>query len=785
MKPKAMPLTGKAVGVLLIAAPALVLPTAAPAYAAAPVNTAPAVVPALQQWTGGSGRVALSDNSRIVTPTGSTAQLQQLAAKAVGDATELTGLHLTAATGTVAAGDVLLKIDAAADFGAVLPALKPEAYRIDVTGSQVTVTAAAQQGAVNGVNTLLQTVVGSADHRSVPVGSAVDYPNYAVRGFMLDVGRRYFTPEFIRSYIRWMGYQKLNTLQLHLNDNEINPPGGNWSLAKSAFRLQSDNPAFAGLAATDGVYTRADWDSFEDTAAAAGVTLVPEIDAPGHARAFTKFRPDLGLYGGNSDHLDLGKPATTDFMKSVYAEFIPWFRGTNVHIGADEYDKAYVGQYQTYINTIAPYVRSLGKQVSIWGSFARMSGGGAGYDSNMTVNSWNNGWYGPKQAIADGYNVINSNDSLLYVVPFATYYHPQGLDGQSIFNTWEPNVFPGDQTLAKQDPHLLGAMPAVWNDLVNASYTELQVHGLVEKSFPALAQKMWSGTKAGTDYQAFLTTVRAVGQGPGTSYLPNTLGSNDVTSDLALGRTTTASSTEIPQWQASNATDALADTRWASAHTDSQWLQVDLGSVRRISSAKLTWEAAYAKDYDLQVSTDGTTWTTVSQRRGLTGPTADQITFPATDARYVKMQGITRGTTYGYSLYSIDVRGAADLAAGKPASASSSETSWLTPEQAFDNNGTTRWSSERTDNQWLQVDLGSTQTVSSASLAWEVAYAKDYDLQVSTDGTTWTTVSQQRGHTAAGTDNVTFAPASARYVRMQGITRGTGYGYSLYSLRLS
>ncbi|WP_030387480.1 discoidin domain-containing protein [Streptomyces sp. NRRL S-241] len=785
MTSKAISLTGKAICILSIAATTLALPTAAPAHAAPPANTAPPVLPAIQQWTGGSGRVVLGDQSRIVTPAGSTPQLQQLAGKVVSDTAELTGLHLTAATGTAAAGDVLLKIDPAADFGAVLPALKPEAYRIDVSGGKATVTAAGQQGAINGATTLLQIVVGSADHRSLPVGSAVDFPNYAVRGFMLDVGRRYFTPEFIRSYIKWMGYQKLNTLQIHLNDNEITPPNGDWSQAKSAFRLQSDNPAFAGLAATDGVYTRADWDSFEDAAAAAGVTLVPEIDAPGHARAFTKFKPELGLNGGNSDHLDLSKPASTDFMKSVYAEFTPWFRGPNVHIGADEYDKAYVGQYKTYINTIAPYVRSLGKQVSIWGSFSTMSGGGAGYDPDLTVNSWNNGWYGPKKAIADGYDVINSNDNQLYVVPFANYYHGQGLDGQWIFNSWEPHVFPGDQTLAKQDPHLLGAMPAVWNDLVRANYTELQVHGLVEKSFPALAQKMWSGTKAGTDYQAFLNTTRAVGQGPGTAHLPDTLGSNDVTSDLARGRSTTASSTDAAPLQASNATDGLPDTRWSSKYTDDQWLQVDLGSVRRISTATLTWEAAYAKDYDLRVSTDGTTWTTVSQRRGLTGPTADQITFPATDARYVRMQGIKRGTAYGYSLYGIDVRGAADLAAGKPATASSSETPWLTPELAFDNNGATRWSSERTDNQWLQVDLGSAQTVSGASLTWEVAYAKDYDLQVSTDGTTWTTVSQQRGHTAAGTDNLTFTPTDARYVRMQGIKRGTGYGYSLYSLRLS
>ncbi|MEU3465565.1 discoidin domain-containing protein [Streptomyces sp. NPDC006733] len=782
---RALHQSARATGVLLVAASLLVLPTAVPAHAAAPANPAPAVVPALQQWTGGTGRVVLSDTSRLVTPIGATAPLRQLATKTVSDAAELTGLHLTAATGTAAAGDILLTVDPTADFGAALPNLKAEAYRLEITSGKITITAGGQQGAIHGVTTLLQTVVGSADHRSLPTGAAVDFPNYPVRGFMLDVGRRYFTPEFVRSYIRWMGYQKLNTLQIHLNDNEISPPGGNWSLAQSAFRLQSDNPAFAGLAATDGVYTRADWDSFEDTAAAVGVTLIPEIDAPGHARAFTKFRPELGLNGGNSDHLDLGKPATTTFMKSLYAEFTPWFRGPHVHIGADEYDKAYVNQYQSYINTIAPYVRSLGKQVSIWGSFSTMSGGGSGYDPDLTVNSWNNGWYGPRQAIADGYHVINSNDSLLYVVPFATYYHGQGLDGASIFNSWEPNVFPGDQTLAKQDPHLLGAMPAVWNDLVHASYTELQVHALIEKSFPALAQKMWSGTQAGTDYPAFLNTVRAIGQGPGTTYLPDTLGSNDVHADLALGRTTTASSTETPTLQPSNATDGLPDTRWASAATDNQWLQVDLGSVRSITSATLTWEAAFAKDYDLQLSTDATTWTTVSQQRGHTTAGTDTLTFPPTNARYARMQGITRATTYGYSLYSLDVRGAGDLAAGKPAAASSSETPWFTPELAFDNNGTTRWASAYSDNQWLQVDLGSVHSLRSASLAWETAFAKDYDLQLSTDATTWTTVSQQRGHTTAGTDTLTFPPTNARYARMQGITRATTYGYSLYSLRLT
>ncbi|MFD9792014.1 discoidin domain-containing protein [Streptomyces sp. NPDC059070] len=782
-------LAGMALGCLLAVgtAPILPAPSAAAADGAhsAPLNIAPAVVPALQQWSAGTGRVALTARSRIVTPPDASVQLKQTAHQLGLDIEKLVALRLETATGAPEPGDVTMRIDPSAHFGNVLPQLKQEAYRLDVNAGRVTITAGGQPGAVNGAHTLLQALVSSPDRRSVPVGTAVDYPNYAVRGFMLDVGRRYFTPEFLRSYIRWMGYQKLNTLQIHLNDNEIGAPGGDWSKAQSAFRLRTDNPAFAGLAAPDGSYTKADWDSFEDTAAAAGVTLIPEIDAPAHAAAFTKFRPDIGLRGGNSDHLDLGNPAATTFMKSVYSEFAPWFRGPSLHIGADEYEGKLVDQYKTYINTIAPYVRSLGKKVHVWGSFNMMSGGGAGYDPDLTVNSWNNGWYGPQQAIDDGYDVINSNDDLLYVIPHASNDHGYGLDGRQIFESWEPHVFPRGKSLTPQQPHLLGAMPAVWNDLVHTPYTEIEVHGMVEKSMAALAQKMWSGTKAGTDYQAFLNTVRGVGQGPGTSFLPDTLGSNSVSADLARGRTTTASSVESLRFQASNATDGITETRWSSARTDDASLTVDLGSVRRIASATLIWEAAYAKDYDLQVSVNGTDWTTVARRRGLTGPTTEKLSFPAVDARHVRMQGITRGTAYGYSLHELEVWGAGDLAAGRPATSSSDETAGLTADRAFDNNGTTRWSSGRSDDQWLQVDLGSVQTVTEATVVWEAAFAKDYDLEVSTNGTHWTTVASRRNRTSPDADDLHFPPTSARYVRMQGIERGTPYGYSIYELRLN
>ncbi|WP_316756391.1 discoidin domain-containing protein [Streptomyces herbicida] len=740
------------------------------------------VVPAIQEWTGGTGILKLRTMARVVTAPGASARLTQIAGQLVSDARELLGWSLTTATGTSAAGDIVLAVDVNASYGGALADLKGEAYRLAVN-DRVQITAGDEAGAYYGTRSLLQALLAASDQATLSQGTAIDYPNYPVRGFMLDVGRRFFTPKFITAYINWMGWLKLNTFHLHLNDNEINP--SDWSTAYQAFRLKTDNPAFAGLAAADGAYSRSDWDAFEDAAAANALTIIPEFDAPAHARAFTAFKPSIGMNGGKSDLLDLSNPDATAFMKSVFAEFTPWFRGPTVHMGADEYPTRLAGQYKTYVNTVAEYIRALGKKPAMWGSITSMSGSAAGYDRNIIVESWNDGWYGPKEALADGYQVINTNDSYLYVVPFASYYHPHGLDPASILADWEPHVFPDNETLTPQQPGLLGAMPAVWNDLVHATYTELDVHQLVGTYLAACSTKTWSGTKAGSDAGVFLGSAGTVGQGPGTSYLPNPL-ATPADPDLARGKATTTSSTETSAFPASYATDGSPATRWSSAYSNDQWLAVDLGSPQYLGRARLNWETAYGKDYDIQTSPDGSAWTTVASRRGLSGPGVDNLvlTHPVT-ARYVRMRGITRGTGWGYSLWAFEVRAPADQALRRPTSASSTETSAFPASYATDGLPSTRWSSAYTNDQWLAVDLGaSPQTYGSARLTWEAAYGKDYDIQTSPDGSAWTTVASRRGLAGPGTDTLTFAATTARYVRMHGITRGTRYGYSLYAFEV-
>ncbi|MEU0054883.1 discoidin domain-containing protein [Streptomyces sp. NPDC006334] len=125
-----------------------------------------------------------------------------------------------------------------------------------------------------------------------------------------------------------------------------------------------------------------------------------------------------------------------------------------------------------------------------------------------------------------------------------------------------------------------------------------------------------------------------------------------------------------------------------------------------------------------------------------------------------------------------------DLAKGAAATASSAEFSLFTsyaPGRAVDGDAGTRWASDWSDDQWLRVDLGATHLVSRVTLPWERAYGKAYRIELSTDGVNWRTAwSTTAGD--GGLDTARFTATPARYVRVQGVTRGTEWGYSLHEL---
>src|SRR5262245_20804854 len=212
----------------------------------------------------------------------------------------------------------------------------------------------------------------TAGHRTLPRGVARDWPQQRERGYMLDAGRKYYSPDFIVQTIHEMSYLKLNTLQLHLTDN-------------NAFRLVSER--FPYLAAPQ-AYTHADIARFEAAAKRYHVNIIPEIEMPAHAGAIVNARPDLGYDCSaiGDDNLNITKPEVRQFTTDLINEFAPLFSGPEFHIATDEYpDQATLDRcpelvayahahgfastadvYVDFINQMNQVVRSHGKRMVIW-----------------------------------------------------------------------------------------------------------------------------------------------------------------------------------------------------------------------------------------------------------------------------------------------------------------------------------------------------------------------------------------------------------------------------------
>lgn len=284
--------------------------------------------------------------------------------------------------------------------------------------------------------------------------------------------------------------------------------------------------------------------------------------------------------------------------------------------------------------------------------------------------------------------------------------------------------------------------------------------------------------------------------GEGGVVTPNPNPGDDivVTGDnIAKGKATTASGAEADAMAANYAVDGDQGTRWSSNFADDAWITVDLGTTYSVNKVVLNWEGAYGFAYNIQTSTDGNNWTTVKALTGQDGG-IDEITFDAVSARYVRMQGVTRALPYGYSLWEMEVYATgssesnntsgtgttyAELAAGKSASASGSESDAMDVRYAVDGDVGTRWASNFADDAWMMVDLGANYQVDKVVLNWEAAYGSAYMIQTSTDGYNWTTVQSLTGQDG-GIDEITFNATTARYVKMQGVTRALPYGYSLW-----
>ncbi|WP_051760709.1 discoidin domain-containing protein [Herbidospora cretacea] len=253
--------------------------------------------------------------------------------------------------------------------------------------------------------------------------------------------------------------------------------------------------------------------------------------------------------------------------------------------------------------------------------------------------------------------------------------------------------------------------------------------------------------------------------------------------DLAQGKPVTVSSTEAGANVAANAVDGNGTTRWSSLYADPQWITVDLGASYDVNRVRLNWEAAYGRQYRVEVSPNNSTWTVLSNQTASDGG-VDDLSVSGT-GRYVRIYGTQRALTqYGYSLWDLNVYGtpaggtAQLLSRSRPVTVSSTEAGANVAANAVDGNTATRWSSLYADPQWITVDLGQTRSISRVRLQWEAAYGRQYRVETSNDNSSWTVVNTQTAGDG-GVDDLAVT-GTGRYVRIYGTQRATAWGYSLW-----
>ncbi|WP_406085228.1 family 20 glycosylhydrolase [Micromonospora zamorensis] len=627
MRLRPISVTG-AVGVL--AAALLTVP-------ATPASAVPGdlqVIPALKQWTAGTGSYTFGTTTRIVVDPAYTAQLNDDAATFAADLRDLTGRTVPVTTGTAATGDIRLTL------GGSQPA---EGYTMTV-GSSIAIQGSTDAGAFYGTRTVLQLLKQSS---TVPAGTTSDAPTKSERGMMVDVGRKYFTVDWLRRHVKELAYLKMNRLHLHLSDT-------------FGFRLESTtHPEVV----SEQFYTKQQIRDLIALAAQYHIEVIPEIDMPGHMNAILADHPDLQLTDTNGNrnpyYLDLSKPGAYTLARDLITEFLPLFPGRYWHIGADEYIGNYAAYpqlltyaratyganatakdaYYGFINWANDIVRAGGKTTRMWND-------GIGTDgtirpaSNIHVEVWYNYGITPQALLDRGHTISNQAWDPTYYVPAISKPNVTWA-----YETWTPDRFQGNTTVGDTSRNL-GTVLHIWCDYPDAE-TEDQIAAGIRTILRVIAQQTWGSPKPVATYTAFGAIIDRIGRAPG--------GPAVATGNLATNRPVTASSTETASFPASAAVDGDISTRWSSAYTDPSWIQVDLGSSQELSRVALRWEAAYARAYQIQTSTNGTTWSTAVTVTAGDGGTDEHLVN--TTARYVRMQGTARATTFGYSLWEFEVYG--------------------------------------------------------------------------------------------------------------------------------
>jgi hexosaminidase len=507
---------------------------------APPVESGPsaiAIIPQPARLVADSGRFTIGPATRIYVGPGA-GELQHVGESLSADIQRATGVVVpvvAAKPGPGSTGFIYLTQAAPADT------LGAEGYRLRVEPTQVILAASQPAGAYWGTQTLRQLLPAQpgAGAASLPAVTIADKPRYGWRGMHLDVSRHFFPVEFIKQYIDYLALHKLNTFHWHLTDDQ------GWRIEIKKYpRLTSVGGYRAGTLIGHygeavprydqqrygGFYTQAQIKEVVAYARQRYITVVPEIEMPGHALAALTAYPELACTSGPfqlaqtwgvfDDIFCAGNEQTFQFLQDVLAEVVPLFPGKIVHIGGDEAPKTRwhacpkcqarmqaehlkdEHELQSYfVQRIEKYLNGKGKSIIGWDEILE-----GGLAPNAAVMSWR-GTEGGVAAARQHHPVVMTPGEYAY------FDHYQGDPAL------EPLAFGGYLPLAKvyafeptppeltaaERPYILGAQANLWTEYIP---TTQQVEYMVLPRMAALAEVAWTppSRKNWPDFQRRMRT---------------------------------------------------------------------------------------------------------------------------------------------------------------------------------------------------------------------------------------------------------------------------------------
>lgn len=385
-----------------------------------------------------------------------------------------------------------------------------EGYELEVSAGSVFIGGAGARGMFWGTRTLLQELL-VANGTALAPGRTIDAPAYATRGWMLDAGRKWYTADFLKEMCTYASFFKMSEFHYHSSDNYPLNRGHNetWYEVYSHFSLFPENPELQGIIERQNeTLSREEFEDFQKHCAQRGITVIPEIEAPGHALAITKWKPELAL--AKKDLLNLTHPDTVPTVKAIWEEFLPWFQTKEVHIGADEYDADLADDYITFVNEMKDWVNATsGKRIRIWGTYEPSEN--LTVSNDIIIQHWQYGQSDLVQLQNDRYELINSNDWWAYMslkndhMPILPAPYPQFYNVTRTMNfanvpgwQWDPRLFNQFNTTEQLEPGASGnkgAILAAWSDSGPDATTQLEAYYAMRDGIPVVAARAWSGAR--------------------------------------------------------------------------------------------------------------------------------------------------------------------------------------------------------------------------------------------------------------------------------------------------